>query len=170
MNIQNLPITAIHPDPANARLHPTRNLDQIKASLQRFGQQKPLVIDSKNIVRAGNGTLAAAIALGWTHINVVQSDLPASELTAYAIADNRSAELAEWDNEVLAQTLQLPDIGDVGFTTKEIDAMLPKLDDIDLPKLQEQWLIVVTCDDEAHQAELLERFTGEGITCKALLG
>jgi len=42
-------------------------LEQIKASLRRFGQQKPIVVDATNVVRAGNGTLAAAKALGWTN-------------------------------------------------------------------------------------------------------
>src|SRR5271168_918100 len=100
MNIEQLPITSLSPDPANARRHPERNLDQIKASLRRFGQQKPIVVDAANVVRAGNGTLAAAIALGWTTIAAVRSDLGKTELTAYAITDNRSAELAAWDIEI----------------------------------------------------------------------
>src|SRR6201996_7638855 len=120
MNIEQLPINTLSPDPANARRHPERNLDQIKASLKRFGQQKPIVVDATNIVRAGNGTLAAAKALGWTTIAAVRSELAKTELTAYAIADNRTAELAEWDNAVLADTLADIEIGDVGFTAEEI--------------------------------------------------
>src|SRR5438876_347960 len=102
MNLETVQISMLSEDPANARLHPTRNLDQIKASLRRFGQQKPIVVDATNTVRAGNGTLAAARALGWQTIQIVRSELAKTELTAYAIADNRSAELAEWDAEVLA--------------------------------------------------------------------
>src|ERR1700761_7633010 len=120
MNIEQLPINTLSPDPANARRHPERNLDQIKASLKRFGQQKPIVVDATNIVRAGNGTLAAAKALGWTTIAAVRSELAKTELTAYAIADNRTAELAEWDAAVLAETLADAEIGDVGFTADEI--------------------------------------------------
>lgn len=56
-------------DPANARKHSDKNLAAIKASLTRFGQQKPIVIDSSGVVRAGNGTLAAAKALGWAEID-----------------------------------------------------------------------------------------------------
>ena len=68
MNIEQLAIASLSPDPANARRHPERNLEQIKASLRRFGQQKPIVVDAANVVRAGNGTLAAAKSLGWTTI------------------------------------------------------------------------------------------------------
>jgi ParB-like chromosome segregation protein Spo0J len=175
MTIETVLISALSEDPANARKHPTRNLEQIKASLRRFGQQKPIVVDATNTVRAGNGTLAAARALGWTTIQVVRSELPKTELTAYAIADNRTAELAEWDNEVLAATLADPEIGDVGFLEEEIAKLTGDVNDDDdeaadarLPP--EKWLIVVTCESEAQQAELLERFAKDGLDCRALVG
>ena len=98
-------IEELSQDPANARLHGNKNLEAITASLKRFGQQKPIVIDSSGVVRAGNGTLAAAKSLGWETVEVVVTDLQGSEATAYAIADNRTAELAEWDSDVLAASL-----------------------------------------------------------------
>src|SRR5260370_37717105 len=115
MTIESVSIDAIHPHPPNARRHPQRNLDAIASSLSRFGQQKPIVVDAKGVVRAGNGTLAAAKALGWTHINIVRSELIGVEATAFAIADNRTAELAEWDAELLAAALAEPDVGPLGF-------------------------------------------------------
>jgi len=117
-------------DPANARKHDEKNLGAIRSSLQRFGQQKPIVVDASGVVRAGNGTLAAAKALGWKEIAIVRSPLSGSEATAYAIADNRSSELAEWDDDVLSQTLAALQIEDedlalaTGFDAKEIDALL----------------------------------------------
>ncbi len=171
MLIEQLPISSLSPDPANARRHPERNLEQIKASLRRFGQQKPIVVDATNVVRAGNGTLAAAKALSWTTIAAVRSDLAKTELTAYAIVDNRSAELAEWDNEMLSAALADPAIGDLGFNLAEIDKLMGKIEEPPgLEPAAEKWLVVVTCDDEAHQAELLERFAADGLKCKALLG
>jgi DNA modification methylase len=117
-------------DPANVRKHDEKNLAAIKASLNRFGQQKPIVVDASGVVRAGNGTLAAAKALGWKEIRIVRSSLAGSEATAYAIADNRTAELAEWDEDALSQTLAALQIEDenlavvTGFDAKEIDALL----------------------------------------------
>lgn len=101
-----LPISDIQLDPSNVRKHDKKNIKALVASLKRFGQQKPIVLDKNHIVRAGNGTLTAAQELGWTHIDVVVSDLEPSELTAYAIADNRTAELAEWDLEALGDQLK----------------------------------------------------------------
>ena len=126
MKVESVPIATLSQDPANARKHDDKNLEAIKASLRRFGQQKPIVVDSSNVVRAGNGTLAAATALGWDSINVVQTDLQGSEATAYAIADNRTAELAEWDESVLAASLSsLADVdetwlSDLQFSEKEL--------------------------------------------------
>jgi ParB-like chromosome segregation protein Spo0J len=129
MTVERVPIESIQFDPANVRKHGEKNLATIKASLSRFGQQKPIVVDAAGVVRAGNGTLAAAKALGWKEIAIVRSSLAGSEATAYAIADNRTAELAEWDDDALAQTLAALQIEDealpdsAGFTAGELLAM-----------------------------------------------
>jgi ParB-like chromosome segregation protein Spo0J len=122
-------------DPANARKHNDKNIDAIIASLRRFGQQKPIVIDRNNIVRAGNGTLEAARRLGWESIDCVTTGLQGSDAIAYAIADNRTAELAEWDEDTLAAQLNglLTDDEELanaaGFTAEEIERMLEKIND-----------------------------------------
>lgn len=131
LDVKRVPIDSISPDPANVRLHPERNLQAITASLRRFGQQKPIVVDKNGTVRAGNGTLAAAKALGWSEIDVVVTDLDGVEATAFAIADNRTAELAEWDVEGLASVLeQLDDETreDLAFTADDL-ASLQQLDE-----------------------------------------
>lgn len=126
MQTQRIAISELNLDPANVRRHPARNLDAIKASLNRFGQQRPVLVNAKGIIIAGNGTVMAAKALGWEHINIVRTDLEGSEATAYAIADNRTAELAEWDDEALAQQLAALQIDDeelakaAGFSEAEI--------------------------------------------------
>lgn len=129
MILESVPLATLHADPANVRRHPERNLDAIKASLARFGQQKPIVVDASGIVRAGNGTLEAARALGWNEVAIVRTPLKGSEATAYAIADNRTADLAEWDDVSLAETLRALqsedfDLNAVGFTDEEVDELL----------------------------------------------
>lgn len=118
-------------DPANARLHPEKNLEAIKGSLARFGQQKPILVCRANrIVIAGNGTLTAARELGWADIRVRWTDLSGPEATAYALADNRTSELAEWDFSVLGTQLKsLTDygieIGDFGFEANDFNLPEP---------------------------------------------
>jgi ParB-like chromosome segregation protein Spo0J len=109
MNIQRRPIDSLTPDPENARTHDADNLAAIAASLKAFGQQKPIVVDTRGVVLAGNGTLAAARSLGWTEVAVVETDLEGAAAAAYAIADNRTGELSQWDYQALALALeQLP--------------------------------------------------------------
>ena len=102
MKIETLPLSAVIPDPVNVRLHDGRNLDAIRGSLARFGQQKPIVVDSAGVIRAGNGTYMAAKALGWETIDVVRTGLEGLDATAFAIADNRTSDLSTFDDAALA--------------------------------------------------------------------
>jgi DNA modification methylase len=94
------------------------------ASLRRFGQQKPIVIDSKGVFVAGNGMLQAAQRLGWTEVLVIDSALVGVDRVAYAIADNRTAELSQWDREALIKTARELDadmLEATGWTLDELD-------------------------------------------------
>jgi ParB-like chromosome segregation protein Spo0J len=124
-------------DPANARLHPQRNMDAIRASLRRFGQRKPIVVRRDGmVVVAGNGTLHAARSLGWSHVAAVVVDDDATTATGYAIADNRTAELAEWDENALSrllksamETTSLEDLGLASaWTQEDLDILLSEQD------------------------------------------
>ncbi len=122
-----MPIDSLTLDPRNARVHPERNLETIKASLVLYGQLKPIVVrKDTNVVVAGNGTLTAAKALGWTKIAVTMADLTETQALGYGITDNRSAELARWDLEGLADLEKL--LNDInhplpGWSRDELDVM-----------------------------------------------
>lgn len=144
MGIVDIPCAELHNDPANVRKHGEQNLAAIKASLARFGQQKPIVVNQDGVVIAGNGTLMAARALGWQTIKAVRTNLAGSEATAFAIADNRTAELAEWDDAALQQQLAAIAIDDeellaaTGFDEKELAklaaANAPEVTEDDVPE------------------------------------
>lgn len=129
-----VPIASLSHDPKNARKHGKRNLEAIASSLREHGQRKPLVVqetpDGRRIVRAGNGTMEAARMLGWTQLAVVlvaEDDRAASR---FALRDNRTAELAEWDEQVLVDLLKehaIDDLPDVGFTEGDLSKMLGSL-------------------------------------------
>jgi len=129
MEIEKRGVAELTQDPRNARSHDGKNIEAIKRSLQEFGQQKPIVIDASGEVVAGNGTLAAAVDLGWENIAVVETDLVGSSATAYAIADNRTAELASWDDEALSETVaSLQGVENllkaIGFSDSELESLL----------------------------------------------
>ena len=128
MRSETVAIESISADPANVRKHGTRNLRAIMTSLVKYGQQRPIVATHDRVVRRGNGVYLGARELGWTHLNVVWSDLAGVEATAYAIASNRTAELARWNKPVLvANLLKLVNAGydleATGFTAGELAAL-----------------------------------------------
>ena len=118
-------------DPANVRRHPERNLEAIAGSLQRFGQDQPLVVQKQGmVIRKGNGRYEAAKRLGWKTIAALVVDESDIEATARAIADNRTGELAEWDDDGLAallKTLEAEDtdlLAAAGYTDEELQAAI----------------------------------------------
>jgi DNA modification methylase len=123
-------------DPDNARLHPQENIEAIMKSLEEFGQDQPLVVQRQGmIVRKGNGRLLAARGLGWEWIAALVVDEDDVAAAARAIADNRTAELATWDEKKLAELLQsIREAGDIdlevtGFSHADIEQLLP----LDIP-------------------------------------
>lgn len=133
MKIEQVAVSLLKADPQNARKHDSANLAAIAGSLEQFGQRKPIVISEDNVVVAGNGTLAAAISIGWKEIEVVRipKDWTSNQIKAFALADNRTAELAEWDHETLgSQLLEL----------KESDFLISSFgfDDVAIPT-EDEW-------------------------------
>jgi len=119
MKIQTLQIKDLTPDPQNARQHDDKNLKAIQGSLKEFGQRKPIVITEDGVIVAGNGTVEAAKRLGWLEIQAVTvpGDWTPEQTKAFALADNRTAELAAWNPEVLAA--QLLELEEAGFEIEE---------------------------------------------------
>ncbi|CAN5387911.1 hypothetical protein BH09PLA1_BH09PLA1_25880 [soil metagenome] len=174
-----VPIDSLKPDPRNARKHNDRNRASIQYSLKTFGQQKPISVDADGIILAGNGTWTEAKALGWTHIAVARSHLRGVEARAYAIADNRTGELAEWDaQELSAQLDAIAEAGisaeDLAFTDDDVDQLLKSCiadSDDESPRSRDSksssggassteapqnWGIRIKLRDEEHQATVLD--------------
>ncbi len=132
LTIRRVALSALHPDPANARSHDERNLASIAASLKQFGQAEPLVVQrSSGKVIGGNGRMSAMQAMGWTECDVVELDLDDTQATALGIALNRTGELAAWDLPALTKILESfkgTEVFDaLGFDEKELNAMLDEV-------------------------------------------
>lgn len=119
-----VPISELIPDPLNARLHPDRNLKSIMESLGEFGQLKAIVVRKQTmVVVAGNGTLEAAKKLGWTKLACNVREMTDLEAASFGLADNRTAELAQWDEEMLAKVNKLIEeakSAPIGWTIDEL--------------------------------------------------
>ena len=140
------PVGDLKPYPKNARRHSRKQLRKIAESLQRFGWTNPILIDENGMVLAGHGRLEAAQMLGWEFVETIcLAGFSEEEKRAYILADNRIAEEAGWDRDLLAiefSTL-IEDGFEVeltGFDTIEIDRVLgfdvpsdPDEERVDLP-------------------------------------
>lgn len=126
------PIDTLKPDPANVRAHGERNKAEIRASLAEFKQRLPVVVrEATMTIEAGNGRWSEAKALGWTHIAAVVVDDDALSAMRFAIMDNRSAELAEWEDGDLTRALEAireeaGTLSGTGFDMDELDEMIAK--------------------------------------------
>jgi DNA modification methylase len=148
MEVKRRLISDLTLDPQNARTHSQKNLDAIKASLTKFGQRKPIVVTNDGVVLAGNGTLEAAKALGWDQIDVATAPADWDEATAraYALADNRTAELAEWDENVLAK--QLLELLDEEFDIEALGFEMPE------PEIEPEPDDAPTIEEVEHRTKL----------------
>ena len=128
-------VSALANDPSNVRRHGEKNHEATRASLRKFGQRTPIVVQKQGmVVRAGNDRLAIFREEGWSHIVALVVNENDVEATAYAIADNRTGELAEWDDDALAR--QLDALQKQGIDLDGLGFDLDDLDDLDLGELE----------------------------------
>jgi ParB-like chromosome segregation protein Spo0J len=106
-HVEVIAVDLLDPCKANARTHSRKQIRQIAASINRFGFIVPVLVNTQNQILAGHGRIEAAKLLGLNEVPVLRLDhLSAVEQRAYAIADNRLAELAGWDRDTLAIELR----------------------------------------------------------------
>jgi DNA modification methylase len=137
--MENIAIDCLKPFRRNARTHSKKQISQIATSIQEFGFTNPVLIDEDGHIMAGHGRVAAAKELGWSHVPVLRiGHMSDEQKRAYVIADNRLAEKAGWDLEILqlefSALCQMDlsfDLDITAFETAEIDAIV---DGIGLPK------------------------------------
>jgi len=129
-------VTALTPYARNARTHSKKQIKQIAASITAFGFTNPVLIDGAGRIIAGHGRVEAAKLLGRTSVPTIRLEhLSPEQVRAYIIADNRLAELAGWDDAILATELQVLSTLDLdfnleltGFETAEIDLLIEGLE------------------------------------------
>lgn len=166
MKLERVKIARLHLHPSNPRIHDDRNLAAIKASLQAFGQQKPIIIDAKNVVIAGNGTVMSAKELGWKEILAQRTKLGGVSAIAYLIADNRCSDLSTFDDPMLAKLLKSiagskkQKIEQVGFTESEVNALMESLGETFKPDAETpprlDRLKTIKCPKCGHEFERYE--------------
>jgi ParB-like chromosome segregation protein Spo0J len=105
--IELVDIESLKPDPGNARTHPKKQIEQLAKSMKAFGFMNPVLVDKDNQVIAGHGRLLAAKSMQMKQVPVIRANhLSPDEARAYALADNKIALGAGWDNSLLRVSLE----------------------------------------------------------------
>lgn len=185
-----LPLSALEPWKLNPRKN-DKAVGQVADAIARFGFTAPIlarrVAGGPHEICAGHTRFQAAKRLGMTTVPVRLLDVTETEAHAIALADNKLGEVATWDETMLAEVLQdlrahdAP-LAETGFTDAEIDHLIAKAEKVgedgslsadpsvdQTTELKGQYLVVIECADEAKQLEVLEKLTGEGYACRALV-
>ena len=180
LNVKMMPIRDVVPYDKNPRLN-DQAVDAVASSIREFGFKVPIVVDGKGVVVSGHTRLKAAKALGLDEVPViVADDLDDTKIKAFRLADNKVAELAEWDESLLIKELEeLDDLNyDMGQFDFELD--LDDADDADgggsddagdIPDnidVAETFALNVIVKNEAEQAELYDELLGRGYDVKVV--
>ena len=136
LRVEMIGVSALKPYARNPRTHSRKQVRQIANSIESFGWTNPVLIDRDGGVIAGHGRLEAAKLLGLDQVPTIRlEDMTEAQKRAYVLADNKLAENAGWDRELLALELQGLfeldldfDITITGFETAEIDLLIDGLD------------------------------------------
>lgn len=136
------PLADLQLDPKNPRLHSKRQIQQIAASIEAFGFNVPVLVDSRLNVIAGHGRVLACRQIGWTEVPTIALDhLSPAQARAFMVADNRLTDNSTWDDRLLAESLKELSEMDldfqldaIGFELAEIDLRIEQMDEGDEPE------------------------------------
>ena len=154
--IEHRPVEALIPYARNARTHSDDQVALIAGSIREFGFNNPVLVDGENGVIAGHGRLLAARKLGLEAVPVIElGHLSEAQKRAYVLADNKLAERAGWDREMLrleAGELEAlgVDLGLLGFDAADMDALLRD----DLPDPREEETLEPPADPVSRPGDL----------------
>jgi len=123
-SVEHIPIDKLKPNPSNPRINDTA-VDAVARSIQAYGFNNPIITDGELNIAAGHTRLKAAKKLGLTRVPVIRvPGLVGSKFTGFAIADNKTAEIAEWDSELLNKIIaELNADADFDLTSLGFDDM-----------------------------------------------
>ena len=134
MKVEYIPVSELKLYEKNAKIHTDEQIEQIKKSIKEFGFNDPIAIWHENEIIEGHGRLIAAKQLGMKEVPVIRlDDLTDEQRKAYGLAHNKTAELSEWDFDLVdAEIAEIEniDMEKFGFeTAKEIEEEVEQIEE-----------------------------------------
>lgn len=174
MKIEKISIKEIAPYENNAKLHPAEQIEQIKKSIQEFGNNDPIAIDENNVIIEGHGRYLALKELGFEEVEVIKlNHLTEEQKKAYMLVHNKLTMNTDFDldllSEELGNILEI-DMGDFGFDLDIDDEDEETKERTDLSdEVKETYQVIIDCENELQQEELFYKLTEEGYKCRTLI-
>lgn len=166
MEVKEIEIGRIRPYENNPR-HNGDAIDAVAESIRQFGWKQPIVIDKDCVIVAGHTRYKAAQKLGYETVPCVMADdLTEEQVRAYRLADNKTAELAEWDFVGLDHELE--SIASIDMSMLGFDDLSEELEGRERPEaaFSEEISVVVDCEGEEEAEALFGRLQEEGYSCR----
>lgn len=175
MKIEKIAILKIKPYENNAKLHPPKQIEQIKKSIQEFGNNDPIAIDENNVIIEGHGRYFALKELGYKEAEIIKlSHLNDEQKKAYILVHNKLTLNTDFDMELLNLELgniESIDMSDFDFNL-DFNFENPELEPVSTPEKEmnykEQYGVIVICRNEDEQQKIYEKFIKDGYECRVV--
>lgn len=130
--VETVPTSSLIPNPQNARVHGAKQVNQLSVIIDRVGWLVPIIVDDNNMIASGHGRLLAAKKLGHTEVPIIRAKfLTDEDRRAFALADNRIAELSTWDRKLMTDELTVLfengyELEITGFSAADLEFSVPE--------------------------------------------
>lgn len=174
MKIEKVNIDSIKVYPNNAKIHTAEQIEEIKKSIQEFGNNDPIAIDEKGFIIEGEGRYLAQKDMGVKEIEVIRlTHLTEEQKVAYMLVHNKLTMNTGFDLDLLEEELSKIssiDMKEFEFDIKEIEEELEEEEKIQEPSFnyKEQYGVIVICKDETEQEKVYNNLLNQGYECKVV--
>lgn len=174
MKIEKVNIDSIKVYPNNAKIHTAEQIEEIKKSIQEFGNNDPIAIDEKGFIIEGEGRYLAQKDMGVKEIEVIKlTHLTEEQKVAYMLVHNKLTMNTGFDLDLLEEELSKIssiDMKEFEFDIKEIEEEIEEEEKIQEPSFnyKEQYGVIVICKDETEQEKVYNNLLNQGYECKVV--
>ena len=174
MKIEKVNIDSVKVYPNNAKIHTAEQTEEIKKSIQEFGNNDPIAIDENSFIIEGEGRYLAQKDMGMKEIEVIRlTHLNEEQKVAYMLVHNKLTMNTGFDLDLLEEELSKIssiDMKEFEFDIKEIEEELKEEEQSQEPSFnyKEQYGVIVICKDEVEQEKVYKTLLDQGYECKVV--
>ncbi len=174
MKIEKVNIDSVKVYPNNAKIHTAEQIEEIKKSIQEFGNNDPIAIDENSFIIEGEGRYLAQKDMGMKEIEVIRlTHLNEEQKVAYMLVHNKLTMNTGFDLDLLEEELSKIssiDMKEFEFDIKEIEEELKEEEQSQEPSFnyKEQYGVIVICKDEVEQEKVYNTLLDQGYECKVV--